>query len=130
MKNKLILVLAFWLTAGSLAALAPAGEKITVYYFHFTRRCMTCNNVEKVTKETLTALWPDKVKSGDITFKSVNLEEKEGETLGESLKIEGQTLLVVSGKKRVDITEKAFMYANNKPEKLREEIRRAVDGMK
>ena len=28
-------------------SVAPA-KKVDVFYFHFTRRCMTCNNVEKV----------------------------------------------------------------------------------
>ena len=104
-------------------------KKIEVYYFHFTRRCMTCNNVEKVSKEAVEQQYSDKVKSGEITFKSVNLDEKEGEAFGAKLKVEGQTLLIVSGEKRVDLTDKGFMYANNSPEKLKAEIKKVIDGM-
>ncbi|NCA77727.1 MAG: hypothetical protein EOM90_15450 [Alphaproteobacteria bacterium] len=105
------------------------GKKVEVYYFHFTRRCTTCNNVEKVTKEAVEQQYADKVKAGEITFRSVNLDEKDGETLGAKLKVEGQTLLIVSGDKRIDITDKGFLYANNSPEKLKAEIKKAIDSL-
>jgi hypothetical protein len=104
-------------------------NKVEVYYFHFTRRCMTCNNVEKVSREAVESLYPNQVKTGEVSFKSINLEEKEGEAIGAKYKIEGQTLIVISADKRVDLTDKGFMYANNSPEKLKAEIRKAVDGM-
>jgi hypothetical protein len=110
------------------SSVAP-GKKVEVFYFHFTRRCMTCNNVEKVSKETVETLYPAQVKSGEITFKSVNLEEKDGEATGAKYKIEGQTLIVISGDKRVDLTDKGFLYANDSPAKLKAEIKKAVDGM-
>jgi len=103
--------------------------KIEVYYFHFTRRCMTCTNVEKVSKEAVENQFPGQVKKGEITFKSVNLDEKDGEAIGAKYKIEGQTLIIISGDKRVDLTDKGFMYANNSPEKLKAEIKKAIDGM-
>jgi hypothetical protein len=105
------------------------GKNITVYYFHFTRRCTTCNNVEKVSKNAVESLYPAQVKAKEISFVSVNLDEKSGEAIGAKNKIEGQTLIVISGDKRVDLTEKGFMYANSSPEKLKAEIKRAVDGM-
>ena len=103
------------------------GKNIIVYYFHFTRRCMTCNNVEKVSKESVENQFAEQVKCGEISFKSVNLDEKEGEAIGAKYKIEGQTLIIISGDKRVDLTDKGFMYANDSPEKLKAEIRKAVE---
>ena len=110
------------------SSLAP-GKKVEVFYFHFTRRCTTCNNVEKVTKEAVDTQFATQVKNGEITFKSVNLDEKDGETIGAKYKIEGQTLIVISGNKRIDLTEKGFLYANDSPDKLKAEIKKAVDGM-
>lgn len=103
--------------------------KIEVYYFHFTRRCMTCQNVENVSKKAVETLYPEQVKKGEITFQSVNLDEKEGEAIGAKYKIEGQTLIIISGDKKVDLTDKGFLYANNNPEKLKAEIKKAIDGM-
>ncbi len=109
-------------------SVAPA-KKVDVFYFHFTRRCMTCNNVEKVSKEAVETQFAAQVKSGEIAFKSVNLDEKEGEAIGKKYNIEGQTLIVISASKRVDLTDKGFLYANDSPEKLKAEIKKAVDGM-
>ncbi|MCK9422495.1 MAG: nitrophenyl compound nitroreductase subunit ArsF family protein [Bacteroidales bacterium] len=108
------------------SSLAPE-KKVEVYYFHFTRRCMTCNNVEKVSKEAVETQFPIQVKNGEIVFKGVNLDEKEGEAIGAKYKIEGQTLIVISGDKRIDLTDKGFMYANDNPAKLRAEIKKAVE---
>ena len=128
MKKTMLIVLAFFMVSGVYAG-GPATKKIEVYYFHFTRRCMTCNNVEKVSKEAVEQQYAEKVKAGEITFKSINLDEKEGEAIGAKLKVEGQTLLIVSGEKRVDLTDKGFLYANNSPEKLKAEIRKAINEM-
>jgi hypothetical protein len=103
--------------------------KIEVYYFHFTRRCMTCQNVENISKKAVETLYPEQVKKGEVSFQSVNLDEKSGEIIGAKYKIEGQTLIIIKGDKRVDLTDKGFMYANNSPEKLKAEIKKAIDGM-
>jgi hypothetical protein len=128
MKKTVLFILALLMVSGIFAG-NPDAKKIEVYYFHFTRRCMTCTNVEKVSKEAVEQQYADKVKAGEISFISVNLDEKDGEAIGAKYKVEGQTLLIASGEKRVDLTEKAFMYANNSPEKLKKEIKKAVDEM-
>ena len=103
-------------------------KKVEVYYFHFSRRCNTCINVENESRKAVETLYPEQVKKREITFQSVNLDEKEGEATGAKYKIEGQTLIVISGDKRVDLTDKGFLYANNSPDKLKAEIKKAVDG--
>jgi len=110
----------------------PAGsvsgpDQVNVYYFHFTRRCATCLNVEKVARESVESLFPDQVKKEEITFQSINLDEETGKAVGKKYNIEGQTLIVICGDKRVDLTDKAFLYANGSPEKLKAEIRKAVE---
>jgi hypothetical protein len=37
-------------------------------------------------------------------------------------------MFMFSGDKRVDLTDKGFMYANESPDKLKAEIKKAVDG--
>ena len=129
MKKSILFFLATFMITGLFAGNPAATTKIEVYYFHFTRRCMTCQNVENVSKKAVETLYPEKVKSGGIAFLSVNLDEKAGEAIGKKYKIEGQTLIVICGDKQVDLTEKGFLYANDKPEKLTAEIKKAVDGM-
>ena len=104
-----------------------SAAKIEVYYFHYTRRCVTCQAVESESKTAIAALYPSQFKSGQITFKSVNLDEKESEVLAKKCQAEGQALLVISGSKRTDLTDKGFMYARSTPEKLRAELKKAID---
>ena len=129
MKKSILFFLTMIMGPMMFAGNPVPAKKIEVYYFHFTRRCMTCNNVEKVSKEAVETQYAEKVKKGEITFKSVNLDEKDGEAIGAKYKIEGQTLIIICGDKRVDLTDKGFMYANNRPEKLKAAIKKAIDGM-
>jgi hypothetical protein len=129
MKKTILLLLTVFMSAATFAGNPLPKDKIEVYYFHFTRRCMTCNNVEKVSKEAVEKQYPEQVKTGTITFKSINLDEKEGEAIGKKYQIEGQTLIVISGDKKSDLTDKGFLYANNSPEKLYAEIKKAIDSM-
>jgi hypothetical protein len=101
--------------------------KVEVIYFHLTRRCVTCQAVETVTSEAVHELYPAELENGVIIFRSLNIEEKSNEAEAKRVKATGQSLLVVSGDKRVDLTSVGFMYARNNPEKLKEEIKKTVD---
>jgi len=127
MKKSIAIILGMFMISAMFAGNPIPTAKVEVFYFHFTRRCPTCLNVEKVSKEAVETQYPEQVKIGDITFKSVNLDEKDGEAIGKKYKIEGQTLIVISGDKRVDLTDKGFMYANESPDKLKAEIKKAID---
>lgn len=72
-------------------------------------------------------MYPEQQKSGKITFTSVNLDDENSKTIAQKCQAEGQALLVVSNAQRVDLTDKGFMYARSKPEKLKEEIKNAID---
>lgn len=95
---------------------------IVVYYFHNTRRCATCKAVEKVSKEAVTEYYGNKV-----IFKSMNLEEKVGKIQAKELRISGQTLLIVSGDYRCNLTNEAFINARNNPDKLKALIKKNID---
>jgi hypothetical protein len=100
--------------------------KVILYYFHFERRCATCMAVESESEKALQELYPEKMKSGEITFLSVNLEDKSNDALAEMLKVEGQSLLMVRDGKQENLTNVAFMHARTNPDKLKDAIRESV----
>ena len=106
-----------------------SSDKIEAYYFHFTARCVTCKTIEAKAKESLETLYPNQVKQGLITFQSVNLEEDSGKPLAERLGVSGQTLLLVKGDQKINLTNEGFLYAVAKPEKFKEIINEKVDGL-
>ncbi len=100
---------------------------VEVYYFHYSRRCATCQAVENESQKAISSLYPSQYKSGKIIFKSINLDEAGSKALAEKCKADGQVLLVISENKRFDITEKGFMYARSSPEKLKKEYKKIID---
>jgi len=102
---------------------------IEAYYFHFTARCVTCNTIEAKAKENLQTLYPNQFNQGLITFQSLNLEESANKPLADRLGVSGQTLLIVKGDKKVNLTNEGFLYAVAKPEKFKEIINEKVDGL-
>lgn len=105
------------------------GYKIEVYYFHYSRRCITCNAVENVTKEALAEMYPTQSKKGQIKFASINLDNKENDAIAKKCHSEGQSLLFMAKGKRIDLTDKGFMYARSTPEKLKAEVKKTIDSL-
>jgi hypothetical protein len=113
-------------SADALAMVEEGNESaVKAYYFHTSRRCVTCKTVEKVAAESLQELYGDK-----IQLQAVNLDNKENEALAERLEVGGQSLLFVNGAKKTDITTDGFMYAVREPEKLKAKIKETVEALK
>ncbi len=104
-------------------------NSVEAYYFHFNSRCTTCRTVEAQAQADLEILYPELVKSGAIRFTAVNLDEAGGKEIGKDLGISGQTLLLVKGEIKINITNEGFMYAVSQPEKFKSVIKEKVDGL-
>ena len=126
MKKLIILTLTLFLTTfGGLKmetqAQTSSKKVVTVYYFHSTNRCATCNAVENVTKAFLNEQFKDQVSKGLIQFKSINIDEEVNEKLVKKYKIVFSTLLIINSNGTTnDFTDTAFQYAKNNPEKYKE----------
>lgn len=97
-------------------------SKVNVLYFHATRRCATCEAVEKVTKETLSKYFDD-----TVPFHSINREEEK--ELAKKYEVEWQTLLIMKGEQVKNLTNEAFLNARTKPEKLEALIKSTIESM-
>lgn len=97
---------------------------VVVYYFHYTRRCATCNAVEDVARNTVIEHFGQQV-----DFESCNLDETVGELIGEDFDVTGQTLLLVSKDNRIDLTTKAFLWARSNPDKLKKLLIEQIDSL-
>ncbi|MDT8402110.1 MAG: nitrophenyl compound nitroreductase subunit ArsF family protein [Bacteroidales bacterium] len=101
---------------------AISEDEVTVYYFHFERRCLTCKAVESVTEEALSELY-----AGAVPFRAVNLDDEEGKETARKLGVSSQSLLIVKGDERIDLTAEAFMSATSKPEELKKILKEKID---
>jgi hypothetical protein len=110
-----------------LSVSSDSGNDVEVYYFHMTTRCVTCKTVEAEARKNIEMLYADQYKTGKISFTALNLEEAAGKALGERLGVNSQTLLIVKGDQKINITNEGFLYAVSKPDKFREVIKEKVD---
>lgn len=106
---------------------SSSGNDVEVYYFHNTVRCVTCNTIEAETRKNIEMLYTDQVKTGKISFNSLNLEEISGKAIGAKLGVSSQTLLIVKGDQKINITNEGFLYAVSKPDKFRDVIKGKID---
>lgn len=113
--------------ANNKAVALVSGNDVEVYYFHMTTRCVTCKAVESEARKNIDILYPDLVKKGKISFTVLNIEEPTGKVMGERLGVSGQTLLIVKGDQKINITNEGFLYALSKPEKFKEIIKDKID---
>ncbi|HZK08459.1 MAG TPA: nitrophenyl compound nitroreductase subunit ArsF family protein [Bacteroidales bacterium] len=104
------------------AADQKANSQVQVYYFHATRRCATCQAVESVTEKTIKENYGEKV-----SFESINNEEDKDNPLIEKYEISGQTLLVIKGDQKADLTNEAFLNARTSPAKFEKKLKAAID---
>lgn len=109
-------------TAQAVQVQEPTSDGLQAYYFHFSRRCVTCEAVESVSSNALKAML-----GSDFQLKSLNLDEATTAALANKLGVTGQTLLLVKGEKQVDLTNDAFMNARSNPDKLTEALASAVE---
>ena len=120
--KKLALIMIVLVFIPAFSTLAQNKEyNVEAYFFHNTRRCMTCNTVEKVAKESLKALYGDK-----IELKSLVFEDQKNKAILKKYKVEGQSLFFVKGDKKIDITTDAFLNAVRRPEKVKKKIQETV----
>lgn len=106
---------------------ATSGNDVEVYYFHMNLRCVTCKTVEAEARKNVELLYPEQVKSGKITFTALNLEEATGKSVGDKLGVNSQTLLIVNGDQKINITNEGFLYAVSQPQKFSEVIKSKID---
>ena len=97
-------------------------KELSVYYFHFERRCVTCKAVESVTKEALAEMY-----DGTVPFISVNLDDEEGKEIAGKIGVSSQSLLIVKGDERFDLTAEAFMSAGSNPDELKKILKEKID---
>lgn len=105
-----------------------SSKQVSVYYFHYTQRCKTCVELEATAKLSVENLYASQVQRGEYVFKSFNIDDLETKELQKKYDIAGQTLLIVCGEKKIDITDQGFSNAQNF-EGMKTEIKKAVNNV-
>jgi hypothetical protein len=98
---------------------------IQLVQFHTEHRCITCNNIEKLSKET--------IKGNEvISFVLYNVDDEKNAKVAEQFEATGTSLYLYNSKTRAtkDLTEMAFMYAKNEGDKFKTELQKEISTFK
>lgn len=105
----------------SESASTAADASIEVIQFHSEHRCMTCNKIEVLARETLKS-YPA------IPFSLVNVDDAQNEDMAEQFEAVGTALFLYNPKtgQKKDLTDFAFMNAGNQ-DKFVEAFKKEID---
>ena len=105
---------------------------VEVLYFHGKQRCATCVAIENNTKELLETTFADKLKSGEMVFRSVDITEEE--MLADKYEVSWSSLIIVDYDKNgneeaTNLTEFAFGNARKNPDNFKNGVAEQINTM-
>ena len=107
-------------------------DVVEVLYFHGKQRCATCMAIEKNTKELMESTFAEKLKNGELVFKSVDITQEE--TLADKYEVSWSSLIIVdydkNGKEEAtNMTEFAFGNARTNPDNFKKGVAEQISTM-
>ncbi len=87
----------------NLPRVTQANDKVIVYYFHGNYRCYSCMRIEQYTRESIDASFAKELKSGQIEFRSINVDLPANSHYVDDYKLFTKSVIVsdiVQGKER------------------------------
>jgi len=83
------------ITVQTVDTFLPSGsEKIEVFVFHTTKRCISCINIGKYTKTVIEEKFQEEFKSEKITFREVNIDLPENFKMAQEYKVSGSAFFI------------------------------------
>ena len=113
-------------TAQSVSDTARA--PIEILYFYGKQRCVTCRAIEQVVVELTQNELREAIASGQVHFRAIDWTQETA--LAERYEVAWSSLIIDCNGEITNLTEKAFTYARQQPDKLKEEILKLCNGYK
>ena len=82
-------------------------------YFHTSRRCTTCKNVEVNSGKVFYDLFKYQIELGEFIYVIVNLDDANSKEIAQKYGVGGQSLIIVRGDIVKNITAEAFLNSKN-----------------
>lgn len=96
---------------GGAAPAETKPAKVVAYYFYGNFRCASCRKLESVSQEAVTNGFAAQLKSGDLQWRPVNVEQRENEHFASDYRLFSRALVLVRFKDGKQIHYKVLMKA-------------------
>lgn len=112
-------------------AKAYKNNSVEILYFHGKQRCITCNAIEKLTKEVIEKDYSQQLKNGEIRFKVIDISTPQGEKTADKYEVTWASLFVnkwKNGKEvRNDMTKFGFSHARKSPDNFKAGLKKKIN---
>lgn len=106
-------------------------EYVEILYFHGKQRCITCNAIEKLTKEVVEKDFVAQLKNGKVVFKTIDISTKEGEKIADKYEVTWSSLYINKWKEgketKNNMTDFGFSYAKNSADLFKAGVKKKID---
>ncbi|MGN1247959.1 MAG: nitrophenyl compound nitroreductase subunit ArsF family protein, partial [Paludibacteraceae bacterium] len=99
---------------------------IEILYFYGKQRCATCRAIEQVVAELTQSELREAIASGQVHYRAVDWTQETA--LAERYKVAWSSLIIDCHGEVTNLTEQAFAYARQQPDKLKEEVMKVCNG--
>lgn len=113
-------------TAKSVSDTARAS--IEILYFYGKQRCATCRAIEQAVVELTQNELREAIASGLVHYRAVDWTQETA--LAERYEVTWSSLIIDCNGEITNLTEQAFAYARQQPDKLKEEVMKVCNGYK
>lgn len=82
------------LDSSSISITEESVQKVEVFLFHRTQRCITCITIGKLCSKTIEERFSSEVSSDKVVFLEVNIDDPENKALAEKYQASGSSLFI------------------------------------
>jgi len=108
-----------------------AADRVELIFFHNHERCLTCTNMEKLTKEVVDTFFGQQVKEGKVVLIIVDIEDRKNRAIIDDYRVVWTSLYINRWRggteSRHNMTEFAFLNVDSSPDRFKEGIRQKVE---
>lgn len=105
-----------------------ARAPIEILYFYGKQRCATCRAIEQAVVELTKNELREAIASGQVHYRAVDWTQETA--LAERYEVAWSSLIIDCNGEITNLTEQAFAYARQQPDKLKEEVMKVCNGYK
>lgn len=105
-----------------------ARAPIEILYFYGKQRCATCRAIEQAVVELTQNELHEAIASEQVHYRAVDWTQETA--LAERYEVAWSSLIIDCNGEITNLTEQAFAYARQQPDKLKEEVMKVCNGYK
>ncbi len=104
--------------------------KVSVYYLHQKKGCMTCKAIKSISISTTEKYFQKEIKDGTLAYFDLDINQPANDSIAKKFKCTWSGLYIISynniNKVAEDLTDVAYMYAINKPDTLEQILKSTI----